>query len=68
MDLWLYQLYVDDTYNHKIKRIDPETRVVETFLGRERGGHASDPDGAVGVRARGRRRRPDPPQVILPTG
>jgi DNA-binding beta-propeller fold protein YncE len=30
-------LYIADTYNHKIKRLDPETRRVDTYLGGERG-------------------------------
>ena len=30
-------VYVADTYNNKIKRVDPETRVCETFLGSEAG-------------------------------
>ncbi|NIN48700.1 MAG: hypothetical protein GTN62_01095, partial [Gemmatimonadales bacterium] len=30
-------LYVADTYNSKIKRVDPETRFLETFLGGEHG-------------------------------
>jgi DNA-binding beta-propeller fold protein YncE len=30
-------LYVADTYNSKIKRIDPETQEVQTFLGSEHG-------------------------------
>jgi len=30
-------LYVADTYNHKIKRLDPETREIRTFLGGQGG-------------------------------
>lgn len=30
-------LYVADTYNNKIKRVNPETKEIKTFLGNERG-------------------------------
>jgi len=30
-------IYVADTYNHKIKRLDPETREIRTFLGGQGG-------------------------------
>jgi DNA-binding beta-propeller fold protein YncE len=30
-------LYMADTYNHKVKRVDPQTGTVRTFLGSERG-------------------------------
>jgi thiol-disulfide isomerase/thioredoxin len=33
-------LYVADTYNHKIKRLDLETHVVKTFAGTGKPGHA----------------------------
>ncbi|HZG53173.1 MAG TPA: thioredoxin-like domain-containing protein [Pyrinomonadaceae bacterium] len=36
-------LYIADTYNHKIKRLDPDTRAVKTFAGTGKPGHA---DGA----------------------
>ncbi len=36
-------LYVADTYNHKIKRLDPQTRTVKTFAGTGKPGQA---DGA----------------------
>jgi sugar lactone lactonase YvrE len=38
-------LYVADTYNHKIKRLDPETRVLKTFAG------TGKPDHTDGARA-----------------
>jgi thiol-disulfide isomerase/thioredoxin len=34
------QLYIADTYNSKIKLIDPEAMTVETFLGQTEGGYA----------------------------
>jgi DNA-binding beta-propeller fold protein YncE len=37
-------LYIADTYNHKIKRLDPKTRRVTTFAGTGEAGHA---DGAA---------------------
>jgi thiol-disulfide isomerase/thioredoxin len=37
VDFYKGQLYVADTYNHKIKRIDPMTGEVMTFAGGERG-------------------------------
>jgi DNA-binding beta-propeller fold protein YncE len=36
-------VYIADTYNHKIKRLDPETRAVKTYAGAGKPGHA---DGA----------------------
>jgi sugar lactone lactonase YvrE len=39
-------LYVADTYNHKIKRLDPKTRELVTFLGTGKAGSA---DGDRGV-------------------
>ncbi|HEV2800107.1 MAG TPA: thioredoxin-like domain-containing protein [Pyrinomonadaceae bacterium] len=38
-------VYVTDTYNHKIKRLDPETRVLKTFAGTGKPGQT---DGAEG--------------------
>ena len=37
------QLYVADTYNDKIKRVDPKTDEVQTFLGDGRSGDSSNP-------------------------
>jgi thiol-disulfide isomerase/thioredoxin len=36
-------VYIADTYNHKIKQLDPETRVLKTFAGTGKPGHT---DGA----------------------
>lgn len=42
-------LYIADTYNDKIKRLDPRTRVVETFCG-STPGHADGPAAAAQFR------------------
>ena len=36
-------LYVADTYNHKLKRLDPQTRTVKTFAGTGHPGQADGP-------------------------
>jgi thiol-disulfide isomerase/thioredoxin len=36
-------LYVADTYNHKIKRVDPQRNEAQTFLGDGRSGDGDDP-------------------------
>jgi thiol-disulfide isomerase/thioredoxin len=36
-------LYVADTYNHKVKRIDPETGTSQSWLGTGEAGHELDP-------------------------
>jgi sugar lactone lactonase YvrE len=38
-------LYVADSYNHKVKRLDPRTREAETFLGDGSPGHRDGPGG-----------------------
>ena len=40
-------LYVADTYNNKIKRIDPAKRSSQTFVGTGEGGYADGPGGAA---------------------
>jgi len=38
------KIYIADTYNHKIKRLDPQTRVCETILGSDEKGMSGGAD------------------------
>lgn len=46
-------LYVADTYNNKIKRLDPKSRAVTTWLGAGRAGNADGPGEAAAFREPG---------------
>jgi thiol-disulfide isomerase/thioredoxin len=42
-------LYVADTYNHKIKKVDPKTQAVETFIGTGKPGISDGPAKTAGL-------------------